>query len=108
MMSNRYDLYGIAARSLEEARTLVAEALGFSFILHESGYHCGAYYRAGALDGEHFILQKNRDEEDDEWAEPEHQGLPFLLYVNDTERGDHIEAELRKVEAIAHIRTEQV
>lgn len=85
-----YDLYGLNVDSLEDARVLVESALSIELVPHESGYHCGAYFRLGNVGREHFVVQKNFDDSDGEWTVPEHKDRPFLLYVNETDRAETI------------------
>ena len=90
MKESVYDLYGIRCCSLERAKAVVEESLQLQLQPHESGYHCGDYFRLGDVGVEHFVLQKNFDELEAEWTDPEHKSYPFLLYVNETERADEI------------------
>jgi hypothetical protein len=89
-----YDLYGVEAGDLEGARSLIESRLGISLLGHESGYRGGAYYRLGKAGAEHYILQRNFDEVEGEWANPKHQDAPFLFYVNETTRSADIRTRL--------------
>ena len=106
-MTATYDLYGLIVASLEEAKTLIEKALGISLAAHESGYHCGAYYRSGDVGAEHFILQRNRDATEGEWAESDHSDAPFLLYVNETQRAAELRELLDGAANVRLLRTEE-
>lgn len=58
--------------------------------LHESGHRCGEYYRVGDVGSEHFILQKNFDDVDEEWTEPTYRECGLLLYANETNRAEFL------------------
>jgi hypothetical protein len=88
------DIFGLNAKDIDEAATLVEVALGVRLTPHESSYRSGRYFRGGESEGESFILQKNCDELDGEWNEPEHQDVAYLLYVDDTHRSMDIEQKL--------------
>lgn len=89
-----FDLYGLQTETLEAARDAIEAALGSQLVAHESGYHGGAYYRLGQAGAEHFILQRNYDEFDEEWAEPLFKDYSFLLYVNESGRREELEMRL--------------
>ncbi len=92
-----FDLYGLQNTTLEGARVAVEAALGAGLVAHESGYHAGAYYRLGRTGSEHFILQRNYDDFEEEWMEPEFKEYPYLLYVNETRRAPELEKRLTDV-----------
>jgi hypothetical protein len=103
-MTADYDLYGPAVPTLEQARAMVEEALGFSIVLHES-FYVGEYDRAGLLVGEHFELRHNYDSLEDAWTEPSHKTARFLLYVNETERAAALRPVLSRLPRVTHLRT---
>ena len=73
-----FDLYGLHSETLEAAREAIEVALRRKLVAHESGYHAGPYYRLGQPGDEHFILRRNFDEFEDEWAEPTFEGYRYL------------------------------
>ena len=77
-------------------------------VAHESGYHCGDYFRLGDTGAEHFILQQNYDSFENEWTEPEHQRIKFLLYVNETLRSEAIAAAFASEAGIELIRHQEL
>lgn len=99
-----YDLYGLSCRNLEEAKARVEPALGVTLIAHESGYHCGDYYRYKDVGEEHFILQRNFDDLEGEWTEPANQDQPLLLYVNETDRSAELRDALEQVDGVVRLR----
>lgn len=106
MTSNKsYDLYSIQSESLEHARSIVEHALGVALLAHESGYRGGNYYRLDNPSTENLLLQPNRIS-DDEWAEPNHEGEPFLFYVNGTIRSDELYAKLTAVASVRRLKHE--
>lgn|SRR5678815_366455 len=89
-----YDLYGVFADDIEDARSLVEQVLGITLQPHESGYRGGLYFRLHDVGKEHFILQRNFDAHEEEWLEPEHTEMPFILYVNETSRSRELQDAL--------------
>jgi hypothetical protein len=83
-----YLLFGIEGDELQAARVRLERALGIKMDLHESGYRCGEYYRLGDVGGEHFILQKNFDDVEEEWTEPACRECGLLFYANETDRAE--------------------
>jgi hypothetical protein len=92
-----YMLFGFRGNDLEKTREAVEAALGIRMDLHESDYCCGEYYRFGDAGAEHFVLQKNFDDVEGEWTEPEFPSYDFLLYVNETEREPEIREAMTSV-----------
>lgn len=103
-----YDLYGIACSELEEAKGQAELALGVDLQAHESGHHCGDYYRHDAVGQEHLILHRNFDSFEAEWTEPEHQDQAFLLYVNETSRSAAIRTRLENLNTIRLLRHQEL
>src|SRR4051812_25426941 len=90
-----FDLYGCSHHNdLLAARRALEQALALSFVAHESSYHGGDYYRCGAVGSEHFILKRNHDERENEWAESQLQEYALLLYVNETLRAEDLQMVL--------------
>ena len=85
-----YLLFGIESDDLHGARARLEQVLQVRLDLHESGYRCGEYYRLGDAGSEHFILQKNFDDAESEWTDPDSKDCGLLLYVNETERADFL------------------
>ena len=75
---------------------------------HESGYHCGSYYRLGDVGTEHFILQRNHDTFENEWTESDFKEKIFLLYINETSRSEEIAAALLADRAFARLRHQEL
>jgi hypothetical protein len=103
-----YDLYGIGYEDLDEAKGALEHALAVRFAAHESGYRGGAYYRHQGLGEEVFILQRNHDPFEDEWAEPENREHPFLLYVDDTPRSDELRRKLEVLDRVVLLRHDEI
>lgn len=70
------------------------KALKISFSTHESSYHSGDYYRSGNAGSENFILQRNYDDFEKEWAESRFKEHAVLLYVNESQRAKIVETAL--------------
>lgn len=85
------DVYGIKEGSLEETRAAIEQVVGVRFVLHESDYYGGDYYRTSNLGEEHFILLNNFNPFDKEWIEEEFSEYKIILYVNETIRAREIE-----------------
>lgn len=92
-----FDLYGLPVGSLEDFARQIGAALEVRFILHESGYHNGEYFRAEVKGHEHFIIQNNRNPATGELAEEAFPDVSILLYANHTERHQWIASALAKV-----------
>ena len=103
-MTVTHDLYGIAAQTLDQARSTVERGLRISMSRHESSW-CGDYFRAGMSGGEHFILQPNYDAVEDEWAEPKYKAAQFLLYVNETQRAAALRSILGDLPHVTYLRS---
>ena len=90
-----YDLYGIRAECLEDAKVIVERMLGCTFVERDGLYH-GIHYICGAAPGENFELNENRDPFE---GVPNEEGFPtskWLLYVNDTARSKELQAVLTR------------
>ena len=102
-----YDLYGSKVGSVEDLCGAVSDAIGSQFQRHESGYLGGEYFLYGDLDGEHFIVQRNRyrnDEGEEEIAEAEFADYPVLLQVNASTRGDELREWLAGIVSLDFLR----
>lgn len=85
-----YILYGCKSNlGIREIRKSLEGILAIKFDEHESLYR-GEYFRSGITRAENLVLQNNFDEQDNEWAEPDHQIYPVLLYINATARADKL------------------
>lgn len=94
MSLRSYDLYGVRCESMEHARSVIESLLNIVLIAHESGFHCGEYYRLYDVGQEHFILQNNYDAFEGEWTEEAFQEFPILFYVNETDRSGDLKSVL--------------
>ena len=81
-----YDLYGIDAESIIEARALIESMLSMSFEERDSSFHRGPYFAAGRTGTENFEIKINLDPYEDVPNEEAYPDANFLLYVNNTER----------------------
>jgi len=110
MTKKVFDLYGLKAGDLSEAKTLVENVLALDLLDHESGYHCGEYYRSHEvdIDDESFILQKNYDDFEDEWTEESFTDFPILLFVNDTKRSSEITSLFESQKGVTLLRHQEI
>ncbi|WP_444900369.1 hypothetical protein ACJJIX_00050 [Microbulbifer sp. VAAC004] len=108
MIKKSYDLYGIDCNGLDNAKALIQNLLGVTLLAHESGFRCGEYYRLHDVGQEHFILQKNYDDIDEEWIEEEFLRSPLIFYVNETDRSSVLQAVLLKDKRITLLRHEEL
>ncbi|MEM1256409.1 MAG: hypothetical protein AAGI69_28575 [Cyanobacteria bacterium P01_H01_bin.21] len=102
----KYDLYGINTTSLNKAQMIVEETLSIRLNLHESSYRGGDYCRLNGTGKEHFIVQYNYNEHEDDWTEARHKDFIFLLYVNESNRADELRELLSCNPFIALLRRE--
>jgi hypothetical protein len=103
-----YTLYGCTDQDIESARQIIQDTFGILLKAHESSYHCGAYYRFGDIGKEHFILQYNYDNLEQEWTENAFQIYPLLLYVNETARAEDLESKLTSNQKFKLLKREQL
>jgi hypothetical protein len=106
-MSPIFDLYGLRHESIEAARESVERALEVELVPHESSY-LGDYFRGGDMDGEDLILQGNFDAREQDWVEPTHRDVPFLLYVNNPSASEATRARLEAEPKISRLRHSEV
>lgn len=85
-----YFLYGFVSTDINNVASALAHLPGTKFIVHESSYRGGVYYRSGTAGKEEFILQSNFNPLENEYAEPEFQNYATLLYIGPTERSEEI------------------
>ncbi|CAM5352388.1 hypothetical protein MAUB1S_06080 [Mycolicibacterium aubagnense] len=90
-----YDLYGIEAESLDDAKMLLEGLLEISFEGRESLFH-GEYYAARGESAESFMLKENRDPFEDVPVEDDFPDSKFLLYVDETNRSNELRDALAK------------
>ena len=103
----RFDLFGIKNGDLKDARMRVEAVLGIRLILHESSYHGGVYYRCGSPGEEEFILKRNYDPIEEEYAEEAFPQHSVLLYVDCTARSEVIKDKLQGCShGFEHLRSE--
>lgn len=105
-MTQCYDLYGSRTLSVPELRDAGEGVLGLRFILHESAYRGGEYFRAGDPGGEEFVIQLNSFEFDneEEISEPEYADYPVILWIAWTERGDELRKKLNAIPGLEFLR----
>ena len=103
-----YDLYGVHAASIDEAKAMLQQLLFCSFEEHDSEYHGGRYFRAGEERGENFLLKRNLDAYEDVPAEEEFPTHALLFYVNGTERSISIQEVFRTTDAVELLRHEDL
>ena len=89
-----YLLFGVTGNDIRESCDAVGGASGIQMMPHESDYRGGEYFRFGDTGVEHFILQRNFQDDEGEWVEPAFQKYHILLYVNETVRGAEIASAL--------------
>lgn len=89
MTKKSYMIYGLPAQPFEDLLHRLNSVFGIELVAHESTYR-GVYYRSGPTGREHFLLQPNYLDREDEWIDEEHKECPLLLYVNETTRPDEI------------------
>lgn len=94
-----FDLYGTHSSNLTEAKDVLEQVLGFSFLEADSAYQGGEYFHFGDKNAEHFVLKRNVDPFDGEPAEQDFPAYPVLLYVNDTRRSLELQDGLQKLGA---------
>ena len=86
-----HQLFGSTSMALQDATALLAQVLGKQFVLHDSDYRGGEYFRL-ELEGVKLVLQRNFADEEGALAESSHQGFRLLLYLD---------GEVRSVETIS-------
>ena len=102
-----YDLYGIDAETLDDARMIVSSLTLLPFVAHESGY-IGDYFLASGQGEEELKLRENIDPLDGEPAERDFAGHRFLLFINGTERGGELRRMLQSDPRITLLRHESL
>lgn len=102
-MSPVFDLYAVRYPSIEAARSSVEQALDLELVPRESSY-LGEYFGADGMDGEHLTLQSNFHVGEQDWIEPDHSDVPFLLYVNNALSPDTTRTRLERDPQIRRLR----
>jgi hypothetical protein len=77
----RHDLYGAQVGSLAELVAELEKVLGVEFVLRDSMYRGGDYYRHDGCGGD-VLLQRNLEDDEGYLAEPTFPQYPILLYVS--------------------------
>lgn len=108
MEKKSYDLYGIECEGIDITKAVIETLLNIVMVAHESGYHCGEYYRFNDVGQEHFILQYNYDDFEDEWTEEAYSKYPLLLFVNETLRSNELEECLRNDKKIVLLKHQKL
>lgn len=103
-MSDVFDLYGVDAPALEDARRTIERALSISLSRHESAYRGGEHFRSDEVETGQLVLQRNHDAVEDAWMEPDHQDAPFLLYVDRSSDPDAVRERLEREPSIRRLR----
>ena len=89
-----YVLYGVKAKSLDQARDLVEKTLQVTLEARE-GLHNGGDYYSLPFPARDLKLRNNIDLDDDEMefdglSEPDFPKHLFLLYLNDADKNSHM------------------
>ncbi|MFP2906026.1 hypothetical protein ACLESD_13395 [Pyxidicoccus sp. 3LFB2] len=95
MAAKTYDLYGIKEGDLAELSQALAPVLGVRFVLHDSDYLGGSYYRA-ELQGGVIKLQVNYLPFTKDWAEAEYKEYGMLLRVDAVQGADALRAAIEQ------------
>lgn len=95
-MPKNYDLYGFVESRLESVKAAVESALAVTLEMRDSSY-LGVYFRCDLRNGGELILQTNRDEASDEWAEDAFQKYPTLLYATTGAENDLVKDAVASV-----------
>lgn len=104
-----FDLYGVLASGLADAKSRVEEITGICLDACESSYHGGAYWRYDNPTIGGIILQPNWDETDLEWTEETFQEYPYLLYVSQIGRDNNLKDLLdTQREIFCHLRRREL
>jgi hypothetical protein len=80
----RFDLFGARIGGLSTIGTVVGNAAGLEFHLHESGYLGGEYFRGTGEGAVEVLIQTNFEDDEGYLVEPEFSAFPTLIYVNDS------------------------
>ena len=93
-MESYYDIYGFGVDEIDNIAKKIEEFLQIKWVPRHSSF-IGDYYQVGRHREESFKLQSNYSTEEGEWTIPEAKEYPILLYVNNTQRPEQIEASIR-------------
>lgn len=102
-MSRLVDLYGFERESIDAARASVERALEIELVAHESSY-LGEYFRGGESAVEDLILQHNYHAALQQWVEPAHRDVPYLLYVTNPASPEVVRARLEAESGVRRLR----
>jgi hypothetical protein len=75
-------VFGVKAKSLEEAREILEGALKMKAVARENDSRGGDYYSFDGLKEEEVLLVKNRDLYDDEPIYPDAADWEFVVYAH--------------------------
>lgn len=89
-------VYGFTGLELEQAKTLMEQALDVRLSLHESLYRGGAYYRLVDEDEVELVIQRNYDCLDEELTESEFPEITVLLYLDGAGRAEALNYRLER------------
>lgn len=76
-----HQLFGSTSMALRDATAVLAQVLGKQFVLHDSDYRGGEYFRL-EHEGVALVLQRNFEDEEGVLTESSHQGVRLLLYLD--------------------------
>jgi hypothetical protein len=95
--SRVFDLYGVGAKDIEEARVIIEAALEATLEPHESAYCGGNYYLLPKYQGGRVTLQPNYIEFTKTWAEETYRDHHLLLYISYPRDPDALRRTLERV-----------
>ena len=76
-----HQLLGSKSMALRDTAALLEQVLGKQFVLHDSDYRGGEYFRL-EYQGVTLMLQRNFEDEEGALSEPSHQDVRLLLYLD--------------------------
>ena len=76
-----HQLFGSTSLALLDATALLAQVLGKQFVLHDSDYRGGEYFRL-EHEGVTLVLQRNFADEEGVLTESSHQSVQLVLYLD--------------------------
>ncbi|MBV9124912.1 MAG: hypothetical protein JO112_16280 [Planctomycetes bacterium] len=92
------DLYGFHEADPAAVRLQLEQLFRTPMEPRESSYVSnGEYYALTLPDETSLSLRTNYDEQEKEWAEPDFQAFPILLYVEAKDKGDVLRDKLTSV-----------
>jgi hypothetical protein len=93
-MSKIFDTFCIEAADLNAARMRIEQMIPVRFILHESMYWGGDYYRASSSVFGEITIRKNFNSYTRELNEPEYPDCHFVISINDPLQPDVLQSRL--------------